>query len=33
MVWRRGAEALTLTCFSKDARPPSAETLVIEHAP
>ena len=33
MLWRRGAEVLTLVCFSKDARALSAETLIIEHVP
>ena len=33
MLWRRGAEMLTLECFSKGARALSAETLIIEHAP
>ena len=33
MLWRRGAEVLTLLCFSKGARVLSAETLVIERVP
>jgi hypothetical protein len=33
MLWRRGAEELTLICFSRDARALSAEALVIARLP
>ena len=33
MLWRRGAEVLTLVCFSKGSAALSAETLLIERVP